>query len=155
MVTLSILLPKDQFVMTAEVTISHYLTTPNATVSVGRLEKFPYGLLMKWLQEVRVGDVTRAFEHINAILDASDVPMYVIVDILSKPKFPMSETIFSALRGPYRHENLTAWLIVGENRMARMIESVLSNITRRKNVEWFESLQAALAHIAQQSTEVS
>lgn len=116
------------------------LTPPHTTVSVAISESHPNVMLMQWEKEIETGDVAAAFEQINMVLNSSSSPMYVLVDILSKPQFPMSETISSALRGSFGHENLKAWLIAGENRLAHVIEKVLSNITRRKNVEWFTSM---------------
>lgn len=136
--------------MTSDFVISEYLTAPDTTVQVGQSTSHPNIVLMKWQQDVETGDVADAFEQINTLLDESATPLYIMVDILSKPKFPMSETIMGAMRGPYRHENLTAWLVVGDNRMARMIEKVLASVTRRKNVEWFESMADALDFVTQQ-----
>jgi hypothetical protein len=141
--------------MTAEVSILEYLTAPDATISVGRLASYANTLLMTWQQDVRLGDVSNAFKAINSTLDNTDNLLYVIVDIRSQPKFPMAETIFAAVRGPYRHPKMAAWLVIGDNRVARMIGTTVSNIARRNNIEWFESMQSALDSIGHQSEETA
>ena len=110
-------------------------------------------LRMTWQHHVAESDVRDAFKAIVEALESADQPMYVIVDLLQDPLFPLRTTIFEGLRA-YRHPKLIEWLIVGGNGMAHMVEATFSTITRRKNVYWFASEQNAIAHIAQTQPEI-
>lgn len=105
-------------------------------------------LLMSWDSRPNQRDVSDAFQQINAALEKAQSPLYVVVDLRANPAFPLQSTIFGALPA-YRHPMLHQWLIVGKNRAAQIIESTLSISTRRKNVLWFDTMEAALAHLAQ------
>ncbi len=61
---------------------------------------------MTWLSKVSDRNVRASFREINNILSSSQNAMYVIVDILSDPKFPIGATLTGALFGPYRNPNL-------------------------------------------------
>jgi hypothetical protein len=105
---------------------------------------------MTWDHLVNQADVTPAFEAILEILEESEGQVYVVVDILNSPHFPMAETMARALLGPFRHPRLEAWLIIGNNWMARSIEELLVKVTGRSNVFWFSSEVEALAHLRNQ-----
>jgi hypothetical protein len=116
------------------------------TISVEPLEGYP-ALKMIWQHDVVEADVAPAFAKISAALDASKRPMYVVVDLLSNPRFPIMTTVQEAL-APYRDPMLKEWLIVGSNWMAKAIESTLARITRHKNVRWFKTEAEALAYLS-------
>lgn len=116
------------------------------TVRVETSEHYP-ALLMTWEREVKEGDVVRAFNRITTLLNMTDHPQYVIVDVRDKPVFPLRATINSALFGPYRHPKLTAWLVVGSNPLGCVIEKTLVSVTKRRNVEWFETLDAVTEYL--------
>lgn len=105
-------------------------------------------LLMTWQAKIDPQDVKTAFGVIDRVLASADGPVYVVVDLLLNPQFPLSDTMFSALSS-YSHPLLAEWLIVGGSRGARAIESFLSRVTGRHNVLWFDSMEEALAHRAQ------
>lgn len=115
------------------------------TVSVEPLEGYP-ALKMVWQHDVVEADVAPAFAKISAALDATKRPLYVVVDLLSNPHFPIMTTVQEALV-PYRDPMLKEWLIVGSNWMAKAIESTLARITRHKNVRWFKTEVEALAYL--------
>ncbi len=115
------------------------------TVSVVKIAGKKNVLLMTWQQKVNPGDVRRAFETIQAALDAASADMCVVVDLRQNPIFPLTDTMISAMK-PYQHHRLAEWLIIGGNRGAKAIESFLSRITGRQNVLWFDTEAEALAH---------
>jgi hypothetical protein len=115
------------------------------TVDVQPIEYLP-ALKMTWQHKVVDKDVIMAFESITAALNNSKKPLYVVVDLLSNPNFPLMVTVQNALE-PYRHPQLQEWLIVGSNWMAKTIEGTLSKITRHKNVRWFDSEDEALDYM--------
>lgn len=115
------------------------------TVSVEALEGYP-ALKMIWQHDVVETDVAPAFAKISAALDATKHPLYVVVDLLSNPRFPIMTTVQEAL-APYRDPMLKEWLIIGSNWMAKAIESTLARITRHKNVRWFKTEAEALAYL--------
>ena len=106
-----------------------------------------HAIKMIWQHSAKTEDIIEAFEQITEYLGQSEELVYVVVDITSKPNFPMAVTINSAFIGPYGHPKLAQWLIVGSNQMARMIERTLSFLARRKNVLWFETEQAVMEHL--------
>jgi hypothetical protein len=123
------------------------MNTPNPSVCVEAIEGFP-AILMTWQHDVNKGDVVAAFQKLQTLLDGADQPIYIVVDIQSNPIFPLRETIQGALWGPYRHPRVEEWLVAGSNTLAHTIERTLSNITRRKNVRWFETEAAALGYLS-------
>lgn len=115
------------------------------TVSVEPIEGYP-ALKMIWQHDVVEADVAPAFARISAALDATNRPLYIVVDLLSNPRFPIMTTVQEAL-SPYRDPMLKEWLIVGSNWMAKAIEGTLARITRHKNVRWFKTETEALAYL--------
>ena len=116
-----------------------------ATVSVDPIESYP-ALKMTWQHTILDPDVAPAFRKIMAALDATKRPIYVVVDILSNPRFPMMVTVQEALPC-YRDPMLKEWLIIGSNPMARAIEGTLAPITRHKIVRWFANYAEAIAYL--------
>ena len=116
-----------------------------ATVRVEPIENYP-ALKMIWEHTVLEADVAPAFQKIMSALDATKRPIYVVVDLLSNPRFPMMVTVQEALPC-YRDPMLKEWLIVGSNWMARAIEGTLARITRHKNVRWFSTEAEAMAYL--------
>lgn len=106
----------------------------------------PIHLLMTWQQAVLANDVREAFRHILDVLNKSHHPVFVVVDIRSNPRFPVTQTIAEGIE-PYRYENLAAWLIVGQNLLAKSIERVLTTITHRHAVRWFDTFDDALGFV--------
>lgn len=125
------------------------MTTPIPTVSVEAVSSYN-AILMTWQHRVDKSDVVRAFHKINQTLNEAAAPVYVVVDITNNPRFPLRETINSALWGPYRNPKLKAWLIIGSNPTARAIERSLSGVTKRKNVFWFQSFEEVQRYLEAQ-----
>ena len=110
-------------------------------------------LSMIWQENVTKADVKAAFKAIEARLQTTESPLFVIVDITANPNFPLLETINAALFGPYRHPRLKEWLIIGANRSAQMIERVLAGSVVRKNVRWFTNADEALVYLNETQNE--
>lgn len=110
---------------------------------------------MTWSNKVTDADVKQSFKEINNLLTVADHPVFVIVDILADPKFPIAATLTGALFGPYRNANLREWLIVGSNNTARFIERTLSSTTGRVIVRWFANEAEVNAYITKMSEEVA
>jgi hypothetical protein len=108
------------------------------TVRVDRLENLP-AVQMIWEHTVTPDDVSTAFRQVNQLLTASEIPLFVIVDIRNNPNFPVSTTVNSAIFGPYRNPSLEEWLMLGTSPLARTIERILASVTGRGNVRWFST----------------
>ncbi|MBL8155385.1 MAG: hypothetical protein JNM70_14470 [Anaerolineae bacterium] len=122
------------------------METPVKTVTVEDFEGFP-AIRMTWQHEVKYPDLRDAFRRIEAKLNASSQPLYVVVDITHYPNFPLNATVAEAAAGPYRNPNLVEWLIIGSNRGARLIEQLLGSITGRRNVRWFQTEAEVTAYL--------
>ena len=99
---------------------------------------------MVWPHSVASGAVRDAFASVTQLLKQSDSPVYVLVDIRSEPNFPVVETAVHALAGPQRHANLAGWLVVGSSPAARKIEGMLTQVTGKQTVQWFDTEEEAL-----------
>jgi hypothetical protein len=129
----------------------NHVSDNQPTVTVEYLNQYQ-AIRMTWQHKVSYIDLRDAFHSINSILNAASEPMYVIVDITSDPNFPLGATITEAASGPYRNPKLKAWLIIGSNGLARIIERILGGLTGRKNVLWFKSEAEVTAYLEQQTT---
>jgi hypothetical protein len=118
----------------------------NRTVWVETLTDLP-AVKMIWKRQVHSPDVSAAFQEIDKCLTRSKEPQYVIVDITSNPNFPIFETVIHCAVGPFRNPMLHEWLIVGENAGAKRIENLLSRMTGRSNVRWFNCEEQAIAYL--------
>ncbi|MBI1276689.1 MAG: hypothetical protein GC179_01040 [Anaerolineaceae bacterium] len=110
---------------------------------------------MTWANKVNDNDVRKSFKEINQILNDSARPMFVMVNIMSDPQFPIGATLTSALFGPYRHPRLQEWLIVGTNRTAQFIERTLAAATGNSNVRWFTDEAEAIDYAMQVASRAS
>ena len=120
------------------------------TVVVEVFKECDNTLLMKWQHDIKPSDVRLAFETISDALRTTSSPIYVVVDLTQNPRFPLSETMFSAL-DCYHHPNLEAWLILGGGKAARAIEGFLSSMTGKQNVYWFETMADVLKRLQQET----
>lgn len=84
------------------------------TVSVESINDYP-AVRMTWARIVNEQDVRAAFQQITQLLDESDSPLYVLVDITVNPNFPLITTIIGALQGPHNSPKLAEWLVVGKS----------------------------------------
>lgn len=104
---------------------------------------------MVWEHTVDERDVKRAFQRIEDILHAADTPVFIVVDITRNPRFPLRQTVTSAVAA-YRHPLLEKWLVVGKSMLGETIERLLASITQERKVAWFDTEAQALAHIERQ-----
>lgn len=116
------------------------------SITVEELPGYP-AISMSWEREIDTGDLKPAFHQVVAFLQQSAIPVYVIVDLHHNPRLPLVATMSEALRGAFRHPRLAEWLIIGTNAEARWIASMLSRVTRRNNILWFDSRDAILAYL--------
>lgn len=123
----------------------------SATITV-KPDPIKPAIIMTWQRKIEKDDVVTAFAQINQLLNDGKRPQWVIVDLTQNPIFPMLETITQAMKGPYQNEFLMKWLVVNGNPMAKTIERVLSHTTGVKKVEWFDTMDEALDHLATVST---
>ena len=116
-----------------------------------RVEPIPgfSALLMTWKQHPNPRDVSRVFAEMNVHLSAATKPLDVIVDLTENSKIPLQSTILEVLRGPARHPMMGVWIVAAPNSMARIIGNVLLSLTRRENIVWHATLEAAYADLYQ------
>lgn len=116
------------------------------TITVEKHAVYPV-IMMTWARKIDKADVINSFQEINTILDESNVQLWVVVDLVANPIFPMLETISNAMRGPYQHPKLEKWLVINGNPMAKTIERVLSHTTGIRKVEWFDTGEDVWAYV--------
>lgn len=124
------------------------MSQATASVVVDRLEN-ANAAKMTWQHSVTAKDVRSAFNQLDEMLAESDDDFFVVVNLLSNPNFPLNATVDGALFGPYRNPKLRAWLIVGSNPVARLIERLLAGVTNRRNVLWFDTENEALEYLTE------
>lgn len=117
----------------------------NTTVTVEFVDRM---VKMTWGQRPAVKDIRRAFEEVVDYLEERVDPVYVIIDITSNPHFPIVSTVQAAMPA-FRNEMLRAWLVIGSNSLAQVIEGILSGVTKRRNVHWFANEDEMLAFVAE------
>jgi hypothetical protein len=117
-----------------------------ATVSVTPIENFEYAVRMHWERSPLEADVRQAFADIMIKLDSANQDVYIVVDILSKPRFPLALTINLSSQA-HRHPNMGDWLVIGENIMAKLIGRSISALSDSK-VLWFKTEEEAMRHLA-------
>jgi hypothetical protein len=125
---------------------SRFEMAADCTVRVEPMEGWP-AIKMTWCAQVNSNDVHRAFEAICEHVFTAVRPVYVVVDITASPNFPIFETVVGALP-VFKDPKLAAWLIVGSNSGAKAVEGLLSRVTGRSNVQWFDAESDALDYLA-------
>ncbi|MBK8134904.1 MAG: hypothetical protein KA401_03890 [Anaerolineae bacterium] len=118
-----------------------------STCTATLLPDLPAAVLW-WAHDVQRADVMPAFRHLDTLISMSATPLYVLVDLREKPTFPLTDTLRGALDGPFRNPNLAEWLVVGSTPLAQTIGRTLSAITRRNNIRWFKTLEAAMEFLS-------
>lgn len=122
-----------------------------STCTATLIEGLP-AVMLWWANHVNHQDVKPAFETLNRLINESPIPLYVIVDLSHKPKFPVIETIHSAISGPFRNQKLVEWLVVGSTPLAQIIGRSLTTLAMRNNIKWFEREQDAIAYLRRVDT---
>lgn len=117
------------------------------TVRVTPYDDYP-ALLMQWDSNIRTSDARAAFENIFHLLNQTQTPLYIVIDLQANPHFPVQETISGALVGLFGHVMLLEWLIVGKNPTARMMGRTLSTFMSRNTLQWFDSTHEIHAYLA-------
>lgn len=108
-----------------------------STVSLRQLEG-RHVVETVWSQNINPDDVRNAMRTINALLDKTTLPLHVIIDIRQNPDFPLWATIKETMFGPFRHPNMGYWLVLGSNKTAKFIAYVLTEVSNRASIVWFE-----------------
>lgn len=104
-------------------------------------------IYMNWNRTIIEADVAAAFRTVTRLLDETEQPLCVIVDLRQNPRFPMLTTITEALLGPFQHNKLHEWLIIGSSPLARSIARTLSGVTGRNNIRWFVNEADVFAYL--------
>lgn len=115
---------------------------------------FPAATLW-WAHVVHGQDVQKAFRDLYNILNAAEEPIYVFVDLRERPNFPLADTLRGALDGPFRHPKLKEWLVIGSSPMAHTIGRMLTSMTRRNNIKWFDTEAEAIDYLKISSNQVT
>ena len=68
------------------------------------------------------------------------------MDLADNVQFPISETVMRALP-VYRDEQVRAWLVVNPGALAKPIARTLNYMTRRNNVQWFDTYADAIRYL--------
>ena len=107
-----------------------------------------YGALqLVWQEKADPQEISHAFESLKIYLDSYDEPVYVLVDISSKPQIPIMYTIHNVLSGIHQHKNLMQWVVVGESTAAKRVASVLNSFSGQEKIVWVGSRDEAIEHI--------
>lgn len=122
----------------------------NQTVMV---EEYTQGiLLMRWQANIRDVDITTAFNDIETYLNEYAGKVSVIVDLTGQTNIPIHSTLFKSI-SIQNHANLDNWLVLGKNKIARMIGNTLTNMTRKDNIRWFDTFEQLQDYLATKSIE--
>lgn len=92
-----------------------------------------------------VEDTIAVFEVIVDVLDNSNAPVYIIVELLSNPHFPLKQTLSGAMQA-HSHPQMGKWLVVGSNRIAKLIGNVLTAFNNT-GIEWFKTDDEAMQYL--------
>lgn len=104
------------------------------------IEEYQPGIFkLTWQAYVEIEDVNYVF---NEILDYLDQPRNrscsIIMDLLANPQLPMHITGIKAI-AIQRNPKMNKWLVLGRSKSAEMIGNILLGLTRKHNVEWFNT----------------
>ena len=116
------------------------------TVNVEWLEEYPV-VRMVWARELDLEHVESAFHTVTTLLNTRREATYVLVDLSANPQFPMLQTVSGALFGPHTNPYLKEWLVVGANAAAKQIGRVVTNISGKHKIQWFDTQDEALAYV--------
>lgn len=125
----------------------------NATVRVEPVEGYTNAYWLRWNKQVIEADIAPAFHKLTAALDAANSPVYVIVDLRQDPNMPVAATMQETMAGPFRHENMGHWLVIGQNWRAEMIANVITKVGLRTNITWVKTEDEAFAHLEKLATK--
>ncbi|MEL6307228.1 MAG: hypothetical protein AAFN11_02335 [Chloroflexota bacterium] len=111
--------------------------TDKTNVAVSQYKKTD-AILMDWQSSANKHEIKAAYEAITELLDATESPTYVVVDLRKNRYMPFAPTLKGALFGPHRHNKLMAWLVIGENAFASSVAEMLDRLTNMEKILWFK-----------------
>ncbi|MCI0712202.1 MAG: hypothetical protein L0154_18755 [Chloroflexi bacterium] len=98
-------------------------------------------IIMIWNEIINSGDVDRAVREIEQHLILADEPVTIVVDLSANPRY----AVHNAMSRILKNDNIKGLRIVGDNKQAVITASVLQGLTRRKDIEWYPTLNRAVA----------
>jgi hypothetical protein len=98
-------------------------------------------IIMRWNDVISNGDVERAIREIEQHLILADEPVTIVVDLSANPRYAVHNAVTRILK----NGNIKDLRIVGDNKQAVITASVLSGLTRRKDIEWYPTMNQAVA----------
>lgn len=101
-------------------------------------------LKMTWPVHPTEEHVRVAFEQIVAYLNAAQQTVHVIVDLRSDPNIPVTYTFHHVVQGPFNHDRMGNWLVIGKNPRAELVSRLMNVIRRRDNILWFDTEDQAM-----------
>lgn len=116
-----------------------------ATVWLAPVSGYDNAYRMIWTAAPTTADVQTVFSAIYAAQNAATAPIYIIVDLTENPTFPLGITMSAALKA-HNHKQMGSWLVVGSNRVARLIGGFLTSF--KQSIEWFDTDEAALLRLS-------
>ncbi len=116
-----------------------------ATVWLAPIAGYDRAYRMIWTATPTAADVQTVFNAIYAAQNAATSPIHIIVDLTENPTFPLGITMSAALKA-HNHKHMGSWLVVGSNRVARLIGGFLTSF--KKSIEWFDTDEAALMRLS-------
>ncbi len=100
---------------------------------------------MVWTASPSREDTSAVFEVIVDVLDSAPAPVYIIVELLSNPHFPLKQTLSGAMQA-HSHHKMGKWLVIGSNRIAKLIGNVLTTFNNT-DIEWFKTEQQVIQYL--------
>jgi len=126
----------------------------NSRTVIVKPYSYYHAIVMHWKARGIKEDIDLAFEEIVAYLDATDRPIFVVVDLRENSYMPMKDTFKGAISGVHQHPNLIAWLCIGENKFARYVADVLNVFSDKSKIQWFDSDAEVDAYLEEQHMSV-
>ena len=120
-------------------------------IRVEKIEGFN-ALKLICAHEISDHDLHTAGQQIFDALDRTVLPLHVVIDLTSKPEFPVGVTAYELLTGPVNHPMLGEVLIYGSSPSAHLVEDFVV-FRGAPDAHWFDSEAEAMAFLQQISEE--
>lgn len=117
------------------------------SVRVSPVEGYHNAYWLQWDSVVKEMDIAPAFQKLTKLLDDASGLVYVIVDLRANPNMPVAATMQETMAGPFRHENMGEWIVIGQNWRAEMIANVITKVGLRTNITWVKTEEEAFAKL--------
>lgn len=98
-------------------------------------------IVMVWEEIISNSDVERAIREIEQNLILADQSVTIVVDLSANPRYAVHNAVTRILN----NGNINGLRIVGDNKQAVITASVLKGLTRRTDIEWYPSMDRAVA----------